>query len=72
MDDVRVSTEYPPGDVANDLSLEIGSQTITRRRRYVLDGKPVLLSTSYFPADIARGTLIEQEDTGPGGAYARL
>lgn len=53
-------------------SLQTGSQTVIRRRRYVLDGKPVLLSTSYFPADIVRGTLIEQEDTGPGGAYARL
>lgn len=72
VDDVRVSTDDPPGDVAHDLNLQTGTQTVTRRRRYVLDGKPVLLSTSYFPADIASGTLIEQENTGPGGAYARL
>jgi GntR family transcriptional regulator len=72
VDQVQVMTEDPPGDVANDLSLETGIRTVVRRRRYVLDGKPVLLSTSHFPADIASGTQIEQEDTGPGGAYARL
>jgi GntR family transcriptional regulator len=72
VDQVQVTTEDPPGDVANDLSLDAGSRTVVRRRRYVLDGKPVLLSTSHFPADIAGGTQIEQEDTGPGGAYARL
>jgi GntR family transcriptional regulator len=72
VDDVRVSTEAPPGDVANDLSLESSDRVVTRRRRYVLDGKPVLLSTSYFPADIAADTPIAQIDTGPGGAYARL
>lgn len=72
VDGVRVSTEVPPGDVANDLNLESSEQVVTRRRRYVLDGKPVLLSTSYFPADIAADTPIAQIDTGPGGAYARL
>ncbi len=72
VDQVQVTTEEPPGDVANDLSLETSTRTVVRRRRYVLDGKPVLLSTSHFPADIASGTQIEQEDTGPGGAYARL
>lgn len=72
VDQVQVTTETPPGDIANDLNAETGTRTVVRRRRYVLDGKPVLLSTSYFPADIASGTQIEQEDTGPGGAYARL
>jgi GntR family transcriptional regulator len=72
VDQVQVSTEEPPGDVANDLGMETDARTVVRRRRYVLDGKPVLLSTSHFPADIAHGTPIEHEDTGPGGAYARL
>ena len=70
--DMQVSAETAPDDVSHDLGMEAGAQTVTRRRRYILDGKPVLLSTSYFPADIAGGTQIEQVDTGPGGAYARL
>jgi GntR family transcriptional regulator len=69
---VQVTTGLPPADVANDLGLDTDALTVTRRRRYVLDGRTVLLSTSYFPADLAAGTQIEQEDTGPGGAYARL
>lgn len=72
VDGVRVTTELPPSDIANDLGLDAATDTVVRRRRYVLDGKPVLLSTSYFPADLVEGTLIEQRDTGPGGAYARL
>jgi GntR family transcriptional regulator len=43
-----------------------------RSRRFVLDDKPVLLATSYLPADLVAGSAITQEDTGPGGTYARL
>jgi GntR family transcriptional regulator len=70
--DIRVVRETAPDDVAHDLGLEADAQVVVRRRRYILDGKPVLLSASYFPADIAGGTQIEHEDTGPGGVYARL
>jgi GntR family transcriptional regulator len=49
-----------------------GARVCVRRRRYVLDGKPVLLSTSYLPAELVAGTAIAQPDTGPGGMYARL
>ena len=45
---------------------------IVRERRYLIDGRPVQLATSWVPASIAGGTRIEQEDTGPGGTYARL
>ncbi|MGW5349300.1 GntR family transcriptional regulator [Streptomyces sp. NPDC004031] len=45
---------------------------VVRRRRFVLDGKPVLLATSYFPAGIVTGSRVAEEDTGPGGVYARL
>jgi GntR family transcriptional regulator len=70
--DIQVTTEGAPDDVAHDLGLDADARTVVRRRRYILDGKPVLLSTSYFPADIAAGTLIEHVDTGPGGVYAWL
>ena len=45
---------------------------ISRRRRYLLDGKPVEFATSYLPLDIARGTQIAEPNPGPGGIYARL
>lgn len=48
------------------------SATWVRRRRFVLEGKPVLLAVSYFPAALVAGSPITQPDTGPGGAYARL
>lgn len=43
-----------------------------RSRRYVVDGRPGLLSTSYLPYEIVRNTRILEPDTGPGGIYARL
>jgi GntR family transcriptional regulator len=45
---------------------------VVRRRRYNVAGRPVQVATSWLPASIAAGTAIEQEDTGPGGIYARL
>jgi GntR family transcriptional regulator len=73
VDLVQVTREEPPGRIRNLLDLPDHEQhVIVRRRRYALDGKPVLLSASYLPADIAAGTAIEQQDTGPGGIYARL
>jgi DNA-binding transcriptional regulator YhcF (GntR family) len=46
VDQIQISTEEPAGDIANELGLEIGARTVVRRRRYVLDGKPVLHSTN--------------------------
>jgi GntR family transcriptional regulator len=70
--DVQVATENAPDDVAHNLGLDADAQILVRRRRYILDGKPVLSSASYFPTDIVSGTQIERADTGPGGVYARL
>jgi GntR family transcriptional regulator len=73
VDQVQVAREEPPGRIRNLLDLpDHERQVIVRRRRFVLDGKPVLLSASYLPIEIAAGTPIEQPDTGPGGTYARL
>jgi GntR family transcriptional regulator len=35
-------------------------------------GQPVQLATSYLPAALARGTVLAEADTGPGGIYDRL
>jgi GntR family transcriptional regulator len=68
----RVDETDPPERIAPLLQLEAGERVCTRTRRFVLDEKPVLLSTSYLPAELVRGTPITQENTGPGGTYARL
>lgn len=72
VDNVQVSEDDAPGRAAVLLGLADGERVIVRDRRYLLDGKPVLLARSYLPASLARGTQIAQPDTGPGGTYARL
>lgn len=72
VDHLTVSEERASGHIAAALELEAGELIIVRRRRYVLDDRPVMLATSSFPAAIARGTAIAHNDTGPGGVYARL
>lgn len=73
VDQVQVTREKPPDRIRILLDLpDDERRVIVRRRRFTLDRKPVLLSASYLPADIAGGTRIEQPDTGPGGTYARL
>jgi GntR family transcriptional regulator len=72
VDQVEVSEADAPEHVHALLGLEQGARAVLRSRRYVLDGKPVLLSRSWLPATIASGTPIAQPDTGPGGIYARL
>jgi GntR family transcriptional regulator len=72
VDSIQVSEDDPPPRAALLLGLADGERVIVRDRRYLLDGKPVLLARSYLPASLARGTQITQPDTGPGGTYARL
>ncbi|MEU9601145.1 GntR family transcriptional regulator [Streptomyces sp. NPDC048109] len=72
VDQVTVSEEAAPEGVAAVLDLAGGESVCVRRRRFVLDGKPVLLATSYLPAALVAGSAITQEDTGQGGTYARL
>ncbi|MGC0410495.1 GntR family transcriptional regulator [Streptomyces sp. SAI-195] len=72
VDQVTVSEEAAPDNVAAVLDLADEETVCVRRRRFVLDGKPVLLATSYLPASLVAGSAITQEDTGPGGMYARL
>jgi GntR family transcriptional regulator len=69
---VQVTEEAAPDRINQVLSIEAGASACVRSRRFVLDDKPVLLSTSYLPADLVAGSAITQEDTGPGGTYARL
>jgi GntR family transcriptional regulator len=68
----RVREDAVPSHIAPLLGLEAGTRVCVRERRFVLDGEPVMLSNSYLPADVVRGSAITQPDTGSGGTYARL
>lgn len=72
VDQIKVSEAQAPAHVLELLGLPADAKTVLRSRRFVLDGKPVLLSRSWLPSTIAAGTAIAQPDTGPGGTYARL
>lgn len=65
-------TADAPDDVARILALPAGAKACRRDRRYVLDGKPVMLATSYLPAELVAGTPITDPNPGAGGIYARL
>ncbi|MGQ4729797.1 UTRA domain-containing protein [Streptomyces sp. Ju416(a)] len=72
VDQVRVEEGTASENAARVLGLDEGESVCVRSRRFVLDGKPVLLSTSFLPAPLVESSAITQPDTGPGGIYARL
>ncbi|MEU1406949.1 GntR family transcriptional regulator [Streptomyces sp. NPDC005728] len=72
VDQVTVSEERAPQRIGQFLDLADEDAVCVRRRRFVLEEKPVLLATSYLPMSMVAGSAITQEDTGPGGTYARL
>lgn len=61
-----------PAWVADRLGLSDGQTVAVRRRRLWADESPMQLTESYIPMKLARGTPLLQEDSGPGGAYARI
>lgn len=66
-------TEAPAtSEVAERLGMAAGDAVVIRDRRYLANGEPVETAVSYIPADLAQGTAIAEQDTGPGGIYARL
>ena len=73
VDRVQVDEGIAPDYIAALLDLPAEDhRVIVRSRRYILDGKPVLVSRSYLSAKLVSGSAIAQPDTGPGGTYARL
>lgn len=59
-------------DVASRLGIEPGAEVLRRFRRYLADGQPVEVATSWLPIDVVEGTAIIETNPGPGGIYARL
>jgi GntR family transcriptional regulator len=58
--------------IAERLGLPVGAQVLVRSRRYLSDGRPTELATSYIPWELAEGTAMLEENPGPGGVYARI
>jgi GntR family transcriptional regulator len=69
---LEVARTKAPDEVAVWLQLAIGADVLVRRRRYLADGEPMELATSYIPWELAEGTRMVEANTGPGGVYARL
>jgi GntR family transcriptional regulator len=70
VDNLEIKEERPTQDIATRLGG--ARRVLARRRRYLLDGRPVEFATSYLPLDLARNTPIAEPNPGPGGIYARL
>jgi GntR family transcriptional regulator len=61
-----------PEWVAGWFDIEPESPVFVRRRRTWVEGAPTQLADSYYLLADVEGTAIQQEDTGPGGGFARL
>lgn len=68
----EISEIKPPPFVAERLGLDGRSRVLVRRRRMFADDVPLQLADSYIPVSIARGTALYEQDSGPGGTYARI
>ena len=69
--DVEVSRVIPPAEVAGALDIPADMQVIMRKRHMYANDHPVQLAPSYLPLDIAAGTQLEEQDSGPGGIVSR-
>jgi GntR family transcriptional regulator len=67
-----VATVPAPADVAMRLNLDEDSPVVVRRRVFLLEGQPVALCDSYYPAEWASGTAIARPERVRGGVYALI
>jgi GntR family transcriptional regulator len=69
--EIREVVRIPaPAEVATRLDIDEGAEVVVRRLTFLLEGVPVALHDSYFPADLAADTAIEQPHLIKGGAHA--
>ncbi|WP_433732574.1 GntR family transcriptional regulator (plasmid) [Actinoplanes sp. CA-051413] len=61
-----------PEKVAERFDIPVGTPVWVRRRTTLVDDRPNQLADSYYELDVVDGTLIKEEQTGPGGGFARL
>jgi GntR family transcriptional regulator len=72
VDRITVDRGAAPSGIAERLRIAQEAEVVIRGRRYTANGRPIETAVSYIPLDMAKGTKIEEPDTGPGGIYARL
>lgn len=61
-----------PETAAAALKITVGTAVALRKRHMFADDHPVQIATSFIPWNLAEGTAIAEQDTGPGGTYSRL
>jgi GntR family transcriptional regulator len=65
--------EAVPEEVASRLGVATGTPVWVRRRTTLINGRPNQLADSYYERSLADSVPeLKEEDTGPGGAFARL
>jgi GntR family transcriptional regulator len=70
---LRELAEVPaPPTVAERFGIQVGTPVWVRRRTTLIDGRPNQLADSYYELSVVKDTPIREEDTGPGGGFARL
>jgi len=71
---VRYLGEVPvPDNVAERLDVPPGTPVFVRRRTTLINDRPNQLADSYYPMSlVGRVPQIRDEDTGPGGGFARI
>jgi GntR family transcriptional regulator len=69
---VTVGRAPASAEVAALLDVNEGAEVVSRSRVMSANDVPVQIAMSFLPLDIAQGTPLEEEDTGPGGTYSRL
>ncbi|MET9913583.1 UTRA domain-containing protein [Streptomyces sp. NPDC006476] len=62
----------PPDFVREFLDLGPTDRAVVRRRLILLDGEPIEMADSYYPAHVARGTRLAERGKIPGGAVTLL
>lgn len=70
--EVDVRTETADARTAEQLQLDHGTTVVIRDRLMFADDHPVQIARSRLPYALVADTPIQQENTGPGGIYARL
>jgi GntR family transcriptional regulator len=61
-----------PAAAAAAFGVDEGSPVWVRKRTTIVDGRPHQLADSFYPLDLALGTRLLEENSGPGGGFARL
>ncbi len=68
-----IGRESAPAEVAERLGIKTGTRVWVRKRTTIIDDRPNQLADSYYPLAVASAApMIKQEDTGPGGGFARI